>query len=52
MANPALYGKRNLRVIDEAVGTRRLNKRGEEKAGKLLLAPDKGVSKVDNPVSY
>ena len=48
MANKDLYGKRNLRVIDEAAGTRRLNKRGEEKAGKLLLAPDKGVSKADN----
>ena len=47
-ANKSLYGKRNLSVIDEGEGARRLNKRGEEMAGKLLLAPGEGVSRDDN----
>ena len=46
-ANKGLYGKRTLGIVDEGEGARRLNKRGEM-AGKLLLAPDKGVSKADN----
>ena len=46
-ANPSLYGKRNLRVIDEAVGTRRLNKLNED-MGSTLLAPSKGGDQNTN----
>jgi hypothetical protein len=46
IANPSLYGKRGLRVIEGEQG-RRLNKRGED-AGERVFAPIKGGDPEEN----
>ena len=45
---PALYGKRTLRAIDEESGVRRLNKRGEDSLGEVILPPSKGAGRQTN----